>query len=143
MPVKKGESRAGAAKKSRDVFDESEVPTVAFLERVKVHDVKLADVNRSRTVGVRTTIKDDPSVSAELQRRKKVLPPSLEDAHARPVIPTCTPHPLQTRWVAFDDDMLRGLSILKICINLYSAIKEEYVAKFKVDMHHSNPKSNV
>jgi hypothetical protein len=52
MAIEIRESRAGAAKKSWDVFYERKVSGVAFFERVKVHNVKLADVNRPDTIGV-------------------------------------------------------------------------------------------
>jgi hypothetical protein len=52
MPMKKGESRAGTTKKSWNVLYESEVPTVAFVECIEVHDVKLADVNKPGGAGV-------------------------------------------------------------------------------------------
>jgi len=45
------------------MFYESKVPTVAFMERIKVYDVKLADVNRLGT-----------DIGVGLWRRKKVLP---------------------------------------------------------------------
>jgi hypothetical protein len=106
MPVEIGESRAGAAKESRDMSYERKVPTVAFMECVKVHDVKLADIDRHDTVFVEIG-------------REEVLPPPLEDGHARAVIPTCMPHPAQARWVALDDNVLCGLGILEIRVNLH------------------------
>jgi len=56
MPVEIGESRPGAAKESRDISYERQVPTVAFLECVKLHHVKLADIDRYGTVGVRFSL---------------------------------------------------------------------------------------
>ena len=53
MPIKLGKAWAGTSTKPWDVFYDRKVSTVAFLERIKVYDVKLADVNRSDTdIGV-------------------------------------------------------------------------------------------
>ena len=56
MPVEIGESRAGATKESRDMSYERKVSTVAFLECVKVHHVKLADIDGYGTVSVRFSL---------------------------------------------------------------------------------------
>jgi hypothetical protein len=56
MSVEIGESQTGAAKESRDMSYERKVPTVAFLECVKVHHVKLADIDRCSTVGARFSL---------------------------------------------------------------------------------------
>lgn len=44
MPVEKRKSRVGTTKKSWDMLNESKVPTIAFMKRIEVHDVKLANV---------------------------------------------------------------------------------------------------
>jgi hypothetical protein len=56
MPVEIGELQAGAVKESRDMSYERKVPTVAFLECVKVHHVKLADIDRYSTVGIQFSL---------------------------------------------------------------------------------------
>jgi hypothetical protein len=65
-------------------------------------------------------MRDEPSVVVKIQR-EEVLPPALEDTHARAVIPTCMPHPAQAHWVALDDNVFCRLGILEIPINLYTA----------------------
>jgi hypothetical protein len=77
MPIKIGRARAGISKKPWGVFYESKVPTVAFLERIKVYDIKLADVNGSGT-----------DIGIGLWRQEKVLPTPLQDAHTWPIVPT-------------------------------------------------------
>ena len=55
MTVEIGEPRIRIAKKSRDMFYESEVPAVTFIKRIKVHDVELADVDRPGIIDVQFT----------------------------------------------------------------------------------------
>jgi hypothetical protein len=46
--------------------------------------------------------------------------------------------------VALDDDMLCGLGILEIRVNLNGASEEdEYMEEVEVDSHHPNSESNV
>lgn len=122
VPIEIRKSRAGAAKKSWDVFDKSKVPAIAFMESIKVHDVKLSDVDTFRD---RFSFRwQHNGVGVIENRREEILPPSLEDAHARAVVPTFLPYPLQARRVALDDDMFYGLGILEICINLCGESKQ-------------------
>jgi hypothetical protein len=45
--------------------------------------------------------------------------------------------------VALNDDMLCRLGILKICVNLYRASKQEGEKEFGIDIHHPNPESDI
>jgi hypothetical protein len=45
--------------------------------------------------------------------------------------------------MALDDDMLCGLGVLEIRVDLGSTSKEEYMNESEVDTHHPNTKSNV
>ena len=102
------------------------------MECIKVYDVKLADVNRLCS-----------AIRVGLPRWEKVLPTPFQDAHTWPVIPTSVSHLFQTRWMALDDDMLSGLGVLEIRVDLCSTNEEEYTNESEVDTHHSNTKSNV
>ena len=130
---------------------ESKVPTVAFLKCVKVHHIKLADIEQSSTVGVRLSLSGGwrseraPGGVVEL-RREEVLPAPLEDAHTWAVIPTCVPHPAQAGWVAFDDNVHCGLGILEILVDLYNGrrLREGLRGGSRgVDTHHPDPESDV
>ena len=55
MTVEIGEPRIRIAKKSRDMFYESEVSAVTFIKRIKVDNVKLADVDRPDIIEVQFT----------------------------------------------------------------------------------------
>jgi hypothetical protein len=90
---------------------------VALLKRVKVHDVKLANVKRLIVLfRVRFPIFEKFGRSRFFE---EILPPSLKDAYTRSVIPTVTLHPAERSRMTLDDDMLCRVGILKICINLY------------------------
>jgi hypothetical protein len=46
MSIEIGESRFGTTKEPRNMLYEGEMSKVTFLERIKVHDVKLSQVDR-------------------------------------------------------------------------------------------------
>jgi len=63
----------------------------------------------------------DCIIGSRRRNSEEVLPPPLENAHARAIVPSFVPHPSQTSRVSLNDDMFGGMGILEICVDLYSA----------------------
>jgi hypothetical protein len=108
------------------MLDEREVPAVAFVECVKVHHVKLANIDREPcTVGIgfprlwrRLNVMGDG-----LAAKKEVFPPPLEHTYPQVI---CMPHPAQAHCVTLEDDVLCGLRILDILVDLHKVqLREE------------------
>jgi hypothetical protein len=118
MPVEKGKTGTWAAKQVGDIFDEIHMTGVAFHERVKVHNVELADANRLDTVFPIGTARTGTVIRRRLGSCENILPSPFENTYACALMPTFMPHPFNACGVAFDDKMFSWEGLLKICVNL-------------------------
>ena len=89
------------------------------------------------------TERDGRRVGGKHGREKEVFPPPLEHTYPQVI---CMPHPAQAHCVTLEDDVLCGLRILDILVDLHKVrLREEVQWREEgvEDMHHSNAESNV
>ena len=88
MSIEIRESQILVLKQAWDVFYKRKMTMITFVVCIKVYNVKLANVKGSLgPVGFRGL------------RWEEVLPPPLEDAYARAIVPTFAAHPTEAHKV--------------------------------------------
>jgi len=136
MPIEIRESRILVTKQPWDVFYKRKMSVISFLERIKIYNVKLANVKWLRLV----------IVGFRFVRGEEVLPPSLEDANTWAVVPSCVAHPPEATKVALDDDVFCGFGILEIRVDLRPRVSGELEYRRDeagMDMYHPESKADV
>jgi hypothetical protein len=141
--IKKGKSGSRTTEESGNMSNESEMPMVAFRKRVEIHNVKLADVYGPWGIA---NVVSWVCVRARYSH-EELLPPPFEDAYTWAVIPTFAPHPGKTLWMGLNDDMLRRMHFLEICVYLISLcrhISHPFRSGSEIsETDHPNPKPNI
>jgi len=95
MPIEIRESRILVPKQPWDVFYKRKMSIITLVVCIKVYNIELANVKGSLDL-----------VGFESLRWEEVLPPSLEDANPRAIVPTFAAHPTEAHNVTLDDDVL-------------------------------------
>jgi hypothetical protein len=107
MPVEEGKTGAWAAKQFWDIFDEIHMTMIAFHERVKVHDVKLANVNGMDKI---SAVRTGTVIRQRLGSCENILPSPFENTYAWALMPTIMPHPSNACGVTFNDKVFSWAS---------------------------------
>jgi len=103
MPIEIREPRILVTKQPWDVFYKREMSVISVFVRIKIYNVKLANVKWLQLF----------IVGFRFVRWEEVLPPSLEDANTWAIVPSCVAHPPEATKVTLDDDVLCGLASWK------------------------------